>query len=64
MPGPIGQPRLAVVHGGEEVTPVGGGGSITVNQYITDDFRDPAAARRIIRELARGLDDYRKETVR
>ena len=64
VPGPIGKPQLAVVHGGEEVTPVGGGGSVVINQYITDDFRDPAAARRIIRELARELDEYGRETRR
>ncbi len=32
VPGPVGMPQLAVVHGGEQVVPVGGsGGNLTVN---------------------------------
>jgi hypothetical protein len=38
VPGPIGAPMVAVVHGGEHVTPVGGsgpsGGAMTVNVYM------------------------------
>lgn len=31
VPGPIGRPQLAVVHGGETVSPPGGGGVININ---------------------------------
>lgn len=31
VPGPIGRPQLAVVHGGETVTPPGGGRTININ---------------------------------
>lgn len=36
VPGPLGTPRLAVVHGGEQITPVGGGGrpTVTINGDI------------------------------
>jgi len=49
VPGPIGSPRLAVVHGGERVSPVGGSGtSITVNVtgnvYGVEDLERAVAA--------------------
>jgi hypothetical protein len=34
VPGPIGAPMLAIVHGGETVTPNGGGGDIVIHQRI------------------------------
>ncbi len=34
VPGPVGAPVLAVVHGGEEVVPVGGGGSGVTFQFM------------------------------
>lgn len=34
VPGPIGSPRLAIVHGGERVIPVGGGGGISITMHI------------------------------
>jgi hypothetical protein len=45
VPGPIGSPTLAVVHGGETVTPRGGGGAaggITVNVHVHGDVNDAA----------------------
>lgn len=39
VPGPVGMPQLAVVHGGETVTPTGraGGGGVTVNVTVNGD---------------------------
>jgi len=34
MPGPLGAPGLAIVHGGETITPPGGGGDIVIHQTI------------------------------
>ena len=34
VPGPIGQPRLAIVHGGEQVSPPGGGINVTINNPV------------------------------
>ncbi|MCK9629618.1 MAG: phage tail tape measure protein [Bacteroidales bacterium] len=53
VPGPLGQPRLAVVHGGEEVIPVGGTGrGFTFNFYGDVNDRD-ALKRDIIEALDR-----------
>ena len=48
VPGPTGSPQLAVVHGGETITPPGGGssgltiqinaGTIVADQYSVDEF--------------------------
>lgn len=54
IPGPIGQPRLIMAHGGEEVTPVGAGGGITITigaLYGTDRL----AATRFGRQLAKEI---------
>ena len=43
VPGPVGQPQLAVVHGGETITPAESGGAVNVNfppgsiYFFTDD---------------------------
>jgi hypothetical protein len=58
VPGPRGTPRLAIVHGGEEVlTPdQRGGGGTTVNQVI-NGVQEPSDvfARRVARELSSEL---------
>jgi hypothetical protein len=66
VPGPVGAPLLAVVHGGERVIPVGGNGggtgAITINTYVTGnnidsdvDIRDLTGrvSENIMRELRR-----------
>jgi hypothetical protein len=59
VPGAVGQPRLAVVHGGETVIPVGGGGlgsaTIQINVTGTLDLTNPAAARQAGIALADGV---------
>jgi hypothetical protein len=67
VPGPIGSPQLAVVHGGETILPThkdesDTGANITIN--VTESYNDPAAARRLVRELADELESYYRETVR
>lgn len=34
VPGPMGKPQLAVVHGGEQITPAGEGGGVVINNYV------------------------------
>jgi hypothetical protein len=57
VPGAIGVPQLAVVHGGETVTPYGrgggGDGTMVVNLYVSSF--DPAAAGPLV---VRALDEY------
>lgn len=49
VPGPIGSPRLAVVHGGESITPAGGPGG--VNVYVT--VQGSVTAERDLAEIIR-----------
>ncbi len=54
VPGPVGAPALAVVHGGETVTPVGGGGAISVGEvhfHVQTMNASEAEARSFARQL-------------
>lgn len=59
VPGPINQPQLAMVHGGERITPVGradsggsgGGGGLTLNVNIGLYAGSEAEKRNVAREL-------------
>jgi hypothetical protein len=64
VPGPIGQPQLAIVHGGEQFAGVGNsfsGGGLTVNvgNYLGDDI----SRRKLMRDLKQlmGEDDRRNQ---
>ncbi|MGD0352558.1 MAG: hypothetical protein ABSB38_03580 [Dehalococcoidia bacterium] len=60
VPGSIGEPQLAMVHGGEVISPAGGSGvNITVSQLIV---REEADVQRIAKELYR-LQQLRKSYV-
>ena len=53
VPGPLGKPTLAMVHGGETITPPGGAGfspNITINASIASDYD--------VRKLAEELKRY------
>ena len=64
VPGPIGMPQLATVHGGETVIPVDGSGGDTFNISISSDMTAPDAAERLVRDLVPMLDDFRDRTAR
>ncbi len=59
VPGPVGMPQLAIVHGGETVIPAGhtgvAGGSLTINGPLIDmrgsTFRDEADENRLVRKI-------------
>lgn len=55
VPGPVGAPRLAVVHGGETILPThrtgGGGAGTTININVTAGVGDPVA-------IGQGVADY------
>lgn len=53
VPGPLGAPMLAMVHGGETVVPPGGSAGGTVNIYASS--LDPATCATLV---ARALDEY------
>ncbi len=55
VPGPTGAPTLAVVHGGEQVIPVGGGGGGgSVNVTLNGVFMGTAADGRRLAEMVKG----------
>jgi hypothetical protein len=59
VPGPMGAPMLAVVHGGEQITPPRGGsngGAVIVNQYfVVDPAADRVSVARAIEESRAAL---------
>lgn len=60
VPGPVGSPMLAIVHGGEMVTPAGHAGAV-INIYVTGNTMladDESTARRLARELKPYIDQY------
>ena len=70
VPGPIGSPQLAVVHGGEEVlTPQqrgrgNGGSTLTIhnlNVRASWDFTDPTIKRTIVTSIEEALTEYGAE---
>lgn len=52
VPGPVGQPRLIMAHGGETVTPAGGGVNISIGALYGTDR---AAATRFGQQIGRDL---------
>ena len=67
VPGPVGQPQMAVVHGGEEIIPAnerGGGGGVTIhnlNVKASWDFTDPTVKRTIVTSIQDALTMYGSE---
>ncbi len=68
VPGPIGAPVAAIVHGGEEVIPADqrGGGGVTIGTAEFNirgmlDQSDPAAARRLAVEIREEMDRLNAE---
>ena len=58
VPGPVGRPQLAVVHGGEEVIPAsrrGSGGGVNYYLNFTFDHISVAEARRQIGQVVRDI---------
>lgn len=53
VPGPLGSPQLAVVHGGETISPSGGSGSGTFN--ITINTSGGVDARQLVQEIKRHM---------
>lgn len=51
VPGPAGAPRMALVHGGETITPAGGGTS-SIQVVVQDGAVDPSKIRVIARDEA------------
>jgi len=71
VPGPIGQPMLALVHGGERITPAAsaGGGqpiSVVVSAPISmqDQMDWPSVRRAVHQEVDMALDDARSQALR
>lgn len=67
VPGPVGAPQLALVHGGETVTPYrrggggsGGGAGMNLNVYVGLYAGSAIEKRRIAEELYNGLIDLAK----
>ena len=53
VPGPIGSPQPAIVHGGETITPPGGGGDTHVHFYI-DGREIQGVVKKVVKRQARG----------
>ena len=64
VPGPVGAPQLAVVHGGETITPPGQTGGLTINNLnvrASWDFTDPTVKRTIVTSIQDALTMYGAE---
>jgi hypothetical protein len=59
VPGPIGAPQLAIVHGGENITPVGGSGSVINNLEVNIETYggDDASLRNLTRRISQMMSE-------
>lgn len=63
VPGPIGQPRLAMVHGGEMITPPGEGGAGTINIAVDARGAERGVGVEVHRAIVAAMNQVRQEVV-